>query len=399
RLDLFLAARPPLGITIALAIGAATTEGRTFLEDPALILVFTAWTIAGRRFAAGMLVPVGTALGTLARTIEFRAIAAAIEPRTIIARTIELGTIEFGPLAERTITRWTIVARTRKARTVVAAALPIIALLPGLVLTAVAAAEILARTLAEVLARRPVAARGRIALLPRFRIAALAAIAVRCAARKLPLAVELAFRTVATRRVGSLVAKLRVTGSAGRTGIVAIPARRTVITPIGRAITARLERPLVAIARGAIRKWAVATRLERALLAVARRTIGKRTVFTRLEGTIATRLEAALATILAARPVFTRPVLARPVFAIELRAVAEVAARGIALLAAAEGTAVAVAAGRAGVAFVPGRAALGELLVGSAWLAGAALGGAALGRAAITPAAGIVVFVAVARHE
>ena len=56
-------------------------------------------------------------------------------------------------------------------------------------------------------------------------------------------------------------------------------------------------------------------------------------------------------------------------------------------------------AGWAGVALVPGRAALGELLVGSAWLAGAALGRASLGRAAITPAAGIVVFVAVARHE
>src|SRR4051812_28880995 len=173
RLDLFLAARPPLGITIALAIGAAAAEGRTLLEDPALIFVFARWTIGGTRFAAGMLVPVGTALGTLARTIEFRAIAAAIEPRTIIAWTIELGTIEFGPiefgpLAERTVTRWTIVARTRKARTVVAAALPIVALLPGLVLTAVAAAEILARTLAEVLARRPVTARSRIALLPGF---------------------------------------------------------------------------------------------------------------------------------------------------------------------------------------------------------------------------------------
>jgi hypothetical protein len=70
-----------------------------------------------------MLVPVGAALGALARTIEFRAIAAAIEFGTIIAWTIKLGTIEFGPLAERTITRRAIVARTRKARTVVAAPL------------------------------------------------------------------------------------------------------------------------------------------------------------------------------------------------------------------------------------------------------------------------------------
>jgi hypothetical protein len=91
--------------------------------------------------------------------------------------------------------------------------------------------------------------------------------------------------------------------------------------------------------------------------------------------------------------------------AIELRTVAEVAARGIALLAAAERltlagrAAVAVASGRAGVAFVPRRAALGELLVGPAGLAGAALRGASLGRATVTPAAGIVVFVAVARHE
>ncbi|MET3302740.1 hypothetical protein ABIF53_003755 [Bradyrhizobium japonicum] len=316
-----------------------------------------------------MLVPVGAAFRALARAIEFRPVAAAlaiavttgaIEFWTIIARaielgTIKLGTIEFGPLAERTIARRPIVARTREPRTVVAA----FALLPGLVFAAIAAAKILARTLAEILARRPVAARTRIALLPRLRIAALATIAravaaVRCAARELPFAVELTLRAVATRCGGPLVAELPVTGPAGGAGIVAIPAaRRTVVTAIGRAIAARLERPLLAVARAAIRKRTVATRLEAALTAL----------------------------------------LTTAVVALEARAVAEIAARGIALFAAAERTALAVTAGWAAVALAL-KAALGELLLGAARLAGTALG-----RASITPAAGIVVFVAVARHE
>lgn len=176
------APRAPVKIPIALAIGAPATEGRTLLEDPALILVFTARPIAEAAFVARMLVPVGAAFGALARTVELRTVATArtafavivtagpVEFWTILARAIKLGPIEFGALAERTITRRTIVARTREARTVIAAAAfaAIVALLPGLVLTAVAAAEVPARALAEILARRPVAARSRIALLPGF---------------------------------------------------------------------------------------------------------------------------------------------------------------------------------------------------------------------------------------
>ncbi|MGY4450336.1 hypothetical protein ACVWZR_004996 [Bradyrhizobium sp. i1.3.1] len=124
-----------------------------------------------------MLVPVGAALRALARTIEFGTVTAAfaiaittgpIEFRTVVARAIELGSIELGPLAERTIAGRAIVARARETRTVIAATLPIVALLPGLVFAAVAAAEILARTLAEVLARRTIATRTRVALLPRL---------------------------------------------------------------------------------------------------------------------------------------------------------------------------------------------------------------------------------------
>jgi hypothetical protein len=323
--------------------------------------------------------PVGAAFRALARPSEFRAIAATLAI-AVTAGSIKLGTvlaraIEFGPLSERTIARRTIVTRTREARTILAAAF---ALLPGLVGTAVTAAKILARAFAEILAwptiRRtprkfPLAVEFAFGALTARRAitaieiravsawleAALATIlarpAIRPAPRKLPLTVELAFRAVATRRVGLLVAKLSVAGPTGGTGIVAIPARRTVVTAEGRTITTRLEWPLLAIARGAL---------------------GERTVLTRLEGTVATRLEAALATILAARPVF----------AVEFRTVAEVAARGIALRAGAERAIPAVGARRAAVAVATGRAAvalaldaaLGELLLGAARLAGTALG-------------------------
>src|SRR4029077_3188929 len=109
RLRLFIAPRPAIEITIALAIGAAATERRTLLENPALVLVFTTRTIAETAFAARMLVPVGAALGALARTIEFRAVAAAstafaiavttgpIEFGTVLARAIELRPIKLGP--------------------------------------------------------------------------------------------------------------------------------------------------------------------------------------------------------------------------------------------------------------------------------------------------------------
>lgn len=307
-----------------------------------------------------MLVPVGAAFGTLARPIEFRPVAAA-SSAVVIA--ITTGPIKLGTLTERTIARCAIVARAREPRTVLAAAVfaTVVTLLPRLVLAAIAAAEILARTLAEILARRTIATRTRVALLPGLGIAALATIAravatVGAASRKLALAVELAFRTITARRIRALVAELLVARPAGGTRVVAIPAaRRTVVTAIGGAVTTRLERPLLAVARGAIG-----------------------------EGTVATRLEAALAAILAAA-----------VVALEAGTVAEVAAGCIALLAAAEGAAFAVAAGRAAIAIALAlEAALGEFLLGAARLAGTALG-----RASITPAAGIVVFVAVARHE
>ena len=133
---------------------------------------------------------------------------------------------------------------------------------------------------------------------------------------------------------------------------------------MGGAITARLERPLLAIARGAI---------------------GKRPVAARLEAALATAFTAAIV-------------------ALGAGTVAEIAARGIALLAAAERAAVAIPTGRAAITVaaggtlvavvLAGEAALGELLVRSPGLARTALG-----RAAVTPVAGIVVFVAVARHE
>ena len=116
-----------------------------------------------------MLVPVGAAFGAFARTTEFRAITAAPTALAVAVTTrpIEFGTIlpraiEFRSLAERAVAGCAIVARPRDARTVLAA----FALLPGLVFTAVTAAEILARTFAKILARRPIAARSRVALLP-----------------------------------------------------------------------------------------------------------------------------------------------------------------------------------------------------------------------------------------
>ena len=263
---------------------------------------------------------------------------------TVVARPIE-----FGPLAERTITRGTIVARARETRTILAA----FTLLPGLVFAAITAAEILAR--------RTITTRACIALLPRLGIAALATIAwavaaIRRAPRKFAVALELAFRTIATRCVRALVAEFLVAEPAGGAGFIAVTAaRRTVVTTIGRAITARPRRTLLAIARS---------------------TIG--------EGTVATRLEAALATAFAAA-----------VVALEARTVAEIAARRITVFAAAEGTAVTTLAWRTAVAIALAlKAALGKLLLGATRLAGPAFG-----RASITPAAGIVVFVAVARHE
>ncbi|UCF51044.1 MAG: hypothetical protein JSV48_15935, partial [Bradyrhizobium sp.] len=365
-----------IDITIALAIGAAAAERRTLLEDPALVLVLTARTIAEAAFAARMLVPVGA----LARPAEFRAVATTVT-LAVAAGPVQLGTvvartIEFGTLAERTIPRGAIIARPGDTRTVIAA----FALLPGLVSAAIAAAEILARAaiptdafairsaarelaLAVEFAFRTVATRGAITAIEMRAVsarleAALAAIFTRPAvrpSRKLALAVEFALRTVATWGVGLLVAELPVAGPRRRAGLVAVAAARRTVAAIGRPIAARLEGTLLAIARGAIGKRAVAPRLEAALAAI----------------------------------------LARPVVAIEFRPVAEAAARGIAVRARARRTAVAVAAGRAGVAPALG-AALGELLLGATRLAGTAFG-RSLGGA--SPAAGIVVFVAVARHE
>ena len=207
RLRRLFAARAAFEITLARAIGAAAAEGRTLLEDPALVLVFTARTIAEAAFAARMLVPVGAALGALARAIEFRTVTAAPTTVAIAVTTgpIELGTvltraIELGPLAERTIARRTIVARTREARTVVAAATS--RFCQGLSSPAVTAAEILARAVAEVLARSGRSPRARItaiallhAALNRCARRDLRAARDRRAPRKLPLAVELAFRT------------------------------------------------------------------------------------------------------------------------------------------------------------------------------------------------------------
>src|SRR5436309_2535726 len=87
---------------LALAVGAATAEGRTFGEDLAVVLVLPARPIL-TRIAARMLLPVVAGLAAaLARTLEFRTLAK-------------------GAIALESFTLRTILARARKPRAVIAA--------------------------------------------------------------------------------------------------------------------------------------------------------------------------------------------------------------------------------------------------------------------------------------
>src|SRR5262249_7679900 len=127
RLRIFLTTRPPVEITIALAIGTAASEGRTPGEYLTVVLIVAARPVAEAAFAARMLLPVHAAL------------------RPLVARPAEL----------RTVFAKAFLARARETRTIFATAAtltPVVALTPRLFVTAIAATKILIEFLAERLA-------------------------------------------------------------------------------------------------------------------------------------------------------------------------------------------------------------------------------------------------------
>ena len=78
----------------ALAVGATAAEGGTLCKNLAVVLVLAARPIL-TRFAARMLLPVGAALGALARPVELRPILARTgKARTLFATAVVAGAIK-----------------------------------------------------------------------------------------------------------------------------------------------------------------------------------------------------------------------------------------------------------------------------------------------------------------
>jgi hypothetical protein len=254
-------------------------------------------------------------------------------------------TIEFRPFPERTVTRGTLVTRTLETRTILSppALTTVIALAPGLFLAPIAPAEILVEGLA-----RPVAARTVVALLPRLCIAPLAPVA----------------RTVTIAALAISEIALAISGVAVAISEVAFAISGVAVAISEVTVAAKiLARPLGAAAR------------KLAVVEPSLRTLTARGAIVAIKpGAVAARLEAAL--------------LAAALVALEARTIIEIAARraGIAL-----------ATRRAAVAVAPALAFAFEAALGEFLLRPARLAATAFGRA--SPGAGIVVFVAVARHE
>jgi hypothetical protein len=376
--------RALLEFRLALAIGAAATERGTFGKDLAVVFIVAARPIV-TRFAARMFLPIGSTLGPLTRTIEFRTILTG----TILARTRK----------PRTLFAATVVARSIKARLVK---------IPGISTggTGIAPAAILA-----LLPRLGIAALGAISIILARATIPSVALAIRGTASELLVAAEFSFwpiatrtitvtwrsrtkgtsptraiavltKTFTTRRIRPLVAKFLLGKARRRTGVsavtVAIPARGAIITIKVRAISTRLERTLLAIS----------------ILARA-----KIFPFTAIR-TIAARAVVAVET----RPRRIAEIPAR-------RTITTITLAGIGLA----GTRIgflakrsrAVGFPRIGTPFTVAialarKTTFGEFFLGSPRSPGSAFAsaGAALAAAwTIAPAAGIVVFVVIAGHE
>jgi hypothetical protein len=316
-----------------------------------------------------MLLPVHPSFGTLAaRTVEFALaaffaaaitiprVAVAIPPRAVEFRTILA--IELRPLAEWPVALHAILARTRKPWALVA--------------TAIVAGTVKAR-LVEPRPRAAILAVATFALLPRLGFAARRPIAEILARPIAELAIgEPSFAALAARRTISTIES------------------RTVATIKLRAISAGLEVPLLAtftIKPRRARSVAEFSVRETAFAALATR----RTVAVKLRA-IATVEFRAISAGLEIPLLATGAIVA--VEARRARPVAIVPAGRSIVIPAAWRTVIAVAGIGALAAFALAKPALGELFLRAAGGAGAALTGRP-----ITPAAGIVVFVAVAGHE
>jgi hypothetical protein len=298
-----------------------------------------------------MLLPVGAARRSFAGAIEFRTILARpLKPRAILAAAIVPRAVE---------ARLVEMARALAGGPGIAPA-AVVALLPRLVFTTLGAVT-------EILARPP---------------------------RESLLAIAggpIAEGTVAARRIGSLVAELPVGGTPGRTGIVAVTARPPFVAIIIRPLTARFERTLLAVIpcakilpRSAIPGVALA--ISRVALAIS-------------------RVALAIPEISAWAVIATETL--RPIAKIPARAVVVPARRPAFPLA---GVGLPAERLSLAVTVIPGaKPALGEFLLRPPRRPGAALAtagtalvvaGVALAAARpVTPAAGIVVFVAIAGHE
>src|SRR5438093_3333869 len=239
---------------LALAIGAAAAERRTFCKNLAVVLVLATRPIVPR-FTARMLLPVGAAFGPLARTVEFRAIftrtrkARTLLPAAFVAGSVKARLVEIA----RTIARGTGIALTA-----------ILTLLPRLRITAVCAKILAGATVGRTARKLLVTAKFSL------RPVATGAIAI---ARRPGTEGPIATRTVAvftktfatrhiapllaaafSRGIGLLVAKFAIGKTSSRAWVVAITARRPVVAIKIRPVAARLERTRLAtiIARAKI---------------------------------------------------------------------------------------------------------------------------------------------------
>jgi hypothetical protein len=218
------------------------------------------------------------------------------------------------------------------------------------------------------------------------------ALTIRRTSREFPLAIELSLRTIATAR--RTVGKLSLTTP-------------SLTTSLGSRAFAAVAKTLAAGRIGSLLTVPVTRRVGLSLaelsLGGSRRRTGSAAIVTIEPRPVSARLESALLAVASARgPVRKRPIATGALIPAETRLVAIGAARSVTVVATArrpalaEGAPVAIGfAAKILAKILAAKAAFGELLLRTSRCAGTALGA---GRP-IAPAAGIVVFVAVAGHE